>query len=166
MSITMIAAVDQNNGIGLNSKLPWHVPANLAHFKRTALGKWLVAGRKTADTLPEWARDGGKLFTLTRDKRARVNYTVEGIVTLAKTDDMFVVGGAQIYAAFLPHASKIVLTVIHERYTVDRYFPMIISGREAQRDWKWTGIAHRATCAKSGAMYSIWELTRQTQENL
>jgi dihydrofolate reductase len=162
MSITIVAAVDQNNGIGLNGKLPWHVPADLAHFKRTALGKWLVAGRKTVPTLPEWARDG-KLFTLTNDKAVRARCTVEGIRELSKIHDIYVIGGAQTYAAFLPHANRIILTLIHDSYPADRYFPLDVRGHVATLDWRWTEREFRARCKTSGVRYSIYELTRQEQ---
>jgi len=162
MSITIVVAVDQNNGIGINGKLPWHVPADLAHFRRTTLGKWLVAGRKTVPTLPEWARNG-KLFTLTNDKAVRARCTVEGIVELSKIHDMYIIGGAMTYAAFLPHASKIILTTIYGSYPADRYFPEDLMGHKMHTDWKWAEVVYRATCSRSGVVYSIWELTRQTQ---
>ena len=170
MTISMIVAVDNNGGIGLNGKLPWHVPAELEHFRQTVDGQYKVVGTKTFPSLPRWCKDN-RLFTFTRNENIHKRCTLDGVVNVSKTKDIFIIGGAETYAAFLPYADRILLSWIHADFEVDTYFPHTSTARrdrvfEYWDDCKWVwshAIAEEVLCMASGYKYSIWELTRVVQ---
>ena len=111
--IIMIYACDKNNAIGKDGDLPWRQSTDLQHFKSITSGGTIVMGRKTWESLP------GKLpnrrhIVLTRGLRTDVETaTFEEIMEMAKSQDLFVIGGGEIYELFLPHAELIHRTIIH-----------------------------------------------------
>ena len=111
--IIMIYACDKNNAIGKDGDLPWRQSTDLQHFKSITSGGTIVMGRKTWESLP------GKLLNrrhivLTRGLRTDVETaTFEEIMEMAKSQDLFVIGGGEIYELFLPHAELIHRTIIH-----------------------------------------------------
>ena len=111
--IIMIYACDKNNAIGKDGDLPWRQSTDLQHFKSITSGGTIVMGRKTWESLP------GKLpnrrhIVLTRGLRSDVETaTFEEIMEMAKSQDLFVIGGGEIYELFLPHAELIHRTIIH-----------------------------------------------------
>jgi dihydrofolate reductase len=123
--IILVAAMDRERGIGKNGKMPWHLPAELKHFRRTTRGQVVVMGRKTYESI------GGALkhrtnLVLTRD----ADYEAPGCEVLHAIEPLlrderplYVIGGAQLYAAFLPHAAKMVLTRIDATFHADTFFP-------------------------------------------
>lgn len=142
-AIAMIAAQANNRVIGVDNTLPWHVPADFAFFKATTMGKPMVMGRKTFDSIGK-ALPGRTTIVVTRD----VNWQAEGVLVelsleaaVARAqaiaerdnlDEIMVVGGASLYAAMLDQADRIYLTDIH--VTVDNgdaYFPEL-----AATDWQ------------------------------
>jgi len=127
----LIYARASNGVIGKDNGLPWHLPEDLAHFKRTTLGCPVIMGRKTWDSLPprfrplpgrsnivvsrdgEWAAEGAKHAT-----------SVQGAMALCEPgSDAWVIGGAQIYALALPLASSVVVTEIARPYDGDAFAP-------------------------------------------
>ncbi len=116
--IIMIYACDEKNAIGKNGDLPWRQSTDLQHFKTITSGGTIVMGRKTWDSLP------GKLpnrrhLVLTRSNRSDVETaTFDEIIEMAKSQDLFVIGGGEIYELFLPYAQIIYRTIIH--CTVDQ----------------------------------------------
>jgi dihydrofolate reductase len=167
MSITIIAAIGNNGEIGLNGKLPWHCPAELEHFKRTVDGHYKIVGTKTFASLPHWCKDN-RLHTFTRNENIHKRCTLEGVVNFGKTKDVFILGGAETYAAFLPYADKILLSWIHDTFEADTYFPHTSTARRPRifeywddAKWVWSNaIVEEVRCKTSGHKYSIWELTR------
>ena len=111
--ITMIYACDENNAIGKDGDLPWRQSTDLQHFKSITSGGTIVMGRKTWESLP------GKLpnrrhVVLTRGVRTDVETaTFDEIIEMAKSQDLFVIGGGEIYELFLPHTEIIHRTIIH-----------------------------------------------------
>jgi dihydrofolate reductase len=112
-----IAAVDRNGAIGKGGKLPWHYSADMRFFKETTMGSAIVMGRKTWLTLGKPLK--GRLnIVLTRESNLEpqesliVFADVESALSLNEslTTDLFVIGGAQIYQAFLPHIDKWIIT--------------------------------------------------------
>jgi len=172
MTITIITAVDNNGGIGLNGKLPWHVPAELEHFHRTMADMVTVCGARTYPTLPQKLRQRTLLWSGRTNNRDRLQtFSTDDIRLWAQQKDIAIIGGAATYAAFLPYADKILLSWIHADFEVDTYFP---STSTARRDrvfeywddckWHWShAIAEEVLCMASGYKYSIWELTRAVQ---
>jgi len=141
--LTLIAAVARNGVIGIGNRLPWHLPADLKHFKALTLGHAVIMGRKTWESLPEKFRPlpGRHNIVITRN----TSYRVEGATVatslpaaLAAADgsEAFVIGGAELYAAALPLADRLQLTEIDATFEGDTWFPAIDPGiwREAARE--------------------------------
>ena len=130
----MIAAIDKNRLIGNGPHIPWRLPADLRHFREMTIGKPVVMGRKTFETLPRpLAKRKNIILTRNRDYKAPdgciVAYSVEDVVNAAGKltehfgSELMICGGAPIYAAFLPHASRLYLTLVHATFEGDVYFP-------------------------------------------
>ncbi len=114
--IILILARASNGVIGVDGSLPWHIPADLRHFKQLTKGRPMIMGRKTFDSLPGLL-EGRRHIVLTRDKAweeegAEVAYSVEEALKLANGPHVCVIGGAEIYRLFLPLADRIELTEI------------------------------------------------------
>jgi dihydrofolate reductase len=114
--ITLILARARNGVIGDRGQIPWRLPADLRRFKRLTMGCPMIMGRKTFDSLPG-ILEGRRHIVLTRDKGwtedgAEVAHSVEAALKLANAPHVMVIGGAQIYAAFLPLADRIELTEV------------------------------------------------------
>jgi dihydrofolate reductase len=130
-NLTLIAAVARNGVIGIDNQLPWHLPADLRHFKALTLGHTVIMGRKTWESLPAKFRPlpGRRNIVVTRDG----SYRTEGatVVTSLTADstvdcgEAFVIGGAEIYATALPLANKLELTEIDAAFEGDTWFPVI-----------------------------------------
>jgi dihydrofolate reductase len=167
MGISMIVAVENGGGIGLNGKLPWHLPAELEHFHRTVAHMAPVCGVKTYPTLPKDLRKR----TLVHSDRVweLPTYDTNAIVSMATgSTDVAIIGGAATYAAFLPYADRILLSWIHADFECDTYFPYTTTARRDRVfeywddcKWHWShAVAEEVLCMASGYKYSIWELTR------
>jgi dihydrofolate reductase len=127
--LTIIAAMDVLNGIGMSNILPWDLPEDLAHFKRVTTGHPIIMGRKTFDSigrpLPNrrnivvtgnagWQRDGVETVG-----------SVEAAIALLDGVKGFVIGGAQIYRQALPFADELIFTEITACFDCDTFFPDI-----------------------------------------
>ena len=115
--IVLIVARADNGIIGVDGKLPWHLPADLRHFKQLTLGAPMIMGRKTFDSLPGLLPDR-RHIVLTRnadwtEDGAEVALSVEEAMRMANAPHVSIIGGAEIYRLFLPHADRIELTEIH-----------------------------------------------------
>jgi dihydrofolate reductase len=128
MSISLIAAIDENGIIGNNNQMLWHVPRDMAHFKKITIGKTVIMGRKTYDSLKKPLSDRRNLV-LTHNKlltipNCGVFYSVPEILhSLDDSKENIVIGGASTYRLFLPLADKIYLTIIHAIFAGDKNFP-------------------------------------------
>ncbi len=130
--LSLIVATDENNLIGNNNQLPWHLPADLVNFKKITEGNIVVMGRKTYESLPEKFRPlpNRKNIILSRQKELKLaNCEVfDNLETLIKTfhhQSLIVIGGMSIYEQVLPLVDKIYLTTIHHQFDGDAYFPKI-----------------------------------------
>ena len=126
-TITIVAAMGRNGGIGLKGRMPWHLPAELAHFKRTTLGKPVVMGRKTWESIGR-PLPGRQNLVVTRNKA----YQAEGVqvvgslveaIEAAEGTEVMVIGGGELYRQALPLASRLVLTTIDIEPACDTWFP-------------------------------------------
>jgi dihydrofolate reductase len=128
MRISIIAALASNGSIGLDNRLPWHLPEDLAHFKRTTLGHHLLMGRKTWDSVGR-PLPGRKIVVITRQKLVlpegvRLASSIEGALNqVTQEDEIFVAGGAEIYRQTLDLADRMYLTRIHQDFPGDTFFP-------------------------------------------
>lgn len=131
MSISFIVAIAQNNAIGCENKLLWHIPNDLKRFKKLTLGHTVIMGRSTYDSLPLKPLPGRKNIVMTRDMQKEFHgcittHSVEETIQMLEADkEHFVIGGAQIYEAFMPHVDKLILTIVHKDFVADTYFPII-----------------------------------------
>jgi dihydrofolate reductase len=127
--LIIVVATDSQRGIGINNALPWRLPEDLAHFKRTTSGHPIVMGRKTFDSIgrplpnrrnivitrnPEWRHEGVEAVS-----------SLQAAIELAATEQIFVIGGAQIYAEALPYTDTLIVTEIGKSFACDAFFPEI-----------------------------------------
>lgn len=115
--IVLLLARADNGVIGRNGRLPWHLPADLRRFKMLTQGTPMIMGRKTFDSLPGLL-DGRRHIVLTRDPEwaeegAEVVHNVDDAVAHANAPHISVIGGADVFALFLPRADRIELTEVH-----------------------------------------------------
>ncbi|GAB3763465.1 dihydrofolate reductase [Spirosoma pomorum] len=130
MKISLIAAVAQNGTIGSNNDLPWHLPDDFAFFKRKTSHHPIIMGRKSLDALGKPLPNRTNIV-VTRNpefqaKGVTVAHTIEAAIDQAKQinqEEIFVIGGAEIYAMALPLATTLYLTEIDRVYTGDTHFP-------------------------------------------
>lgn len=118
MIISLVYAISQNGVIGDKGGLPWHVPSDLKHFKAVTLGKPIIMGRKTWESLPRKPLPGRVNIVLTRHtgfvaQGAEVAKDLPSALAVAgQVEEICVIGGAEIFKAFLPSTQKIYLTRI------------------------------------------------------
>lgn len=135
---SMIVAIGENREIGVKGKMIWHISSDLQRFKKITMGNPVIMGRKTFDSLPKKPLPGRTNIVLTRDKDfhyegVQVFHSVEEVLAIDFTGkEPFVIGGEEIYKAFLPYCNKLYLTKIHaSSREADAFFPEI-----DHREWK------------------------------
>lgn len=130
MNINLIVAIDERNGIGKNNLLPWHLPADLKHFKTITTGHPIIMGRKTFDSIGK-ALPNRRNIVISRQSGlvipgAELCSSLNDAIELCKDEkDVFVIGGAQIFEQALPLANVLYLTIIHQDFDADVFFPVI-----------------------------------------
>ena len=134
LPVSLIAACAHDSVIGLNNRMPWHLPADLRHFKALTLGKPVIMGRKTWDSLgrplpgrlnlvvsrhPDLQLDGAEVYSSLPAAIARADEWAreQGV------DELMLIGGGQLYAEALPLAQRIYLTRIDLKVAGDAWFP-------------------------------------------
>lgn len=128
-TISIIAAMDEERVIGIDNRLPWRLPADLQHFKRLTLGKPIVMGRKTWESLPGLLPDRPHIvISGNPDYRAPgcrvVSSVAAALAAAGDVDEVMIVGGANLYAQLLPRADRLYLTRVHTRVEGgDAWFP-------------------------------------------
>ena len=127
--LTLIVARARNGVIGADGGLPWRLPEDLAFFKRTTMGHPIVMGRKTWESIGR-PLPGRRSIVVTRNRQyaaagAEVAHSLdEAIWRCAGTDEIFVIGGAQLYAEALPRADRLLLTEIEADFEGDTRLPL------------------------------------------
>lgn len=127
MSLSLIVAMGRNRVIGNNNRLPWHLPEDLAYFKRVTSGHTVLMGRKTFESIGR-PLPNRRNVVITRDPTYRASgcdvvHSLREAVDRHRDDEIFVIGGAEIYRQALPLADKLYVTYIDEDFEGDRYFP-------------------------------------------
>jgi dihydrofolate reductase len=127
--ISLLVAMDKNQLIGKDNDLPWRLPADLAYFKRVTMGHPIIMGRKTYDSIGR-PLPGRENIIVTRDtsyeaEGCKVIHSIEEIVKMNEQTDqeLFVIGGAEIFKEILPHSDRLYITEINEEFDGDTYFP-------------------------------------------
>lgn len=128
MTLTMIAAVAANGVIGKDNTLIWHLADDLKRFKALTMGRPIIMGRKTFESLPR-VLPGRTHYVLTGNADYKVPegvilvHSVEELLAALPEGECFVIGGAAVYRLLLPHADRLALTEIEKDYEGDAYFP-------------------------------------------
>ena len=151
--ITIIAAVARNGVIGKDNKMPWHLSEDLKRFKALTMGRPMIMGRKTWESLP--GRLPGRphiVVTHNPDYRAEgatvVGSLVDALAAAGDTDEVFVIGGAQLYAQAVAIADRLQLTEIDADFDGDTHFP-----KWSRAEWRET--ARQAAQSASGLDYAF-----------
>jgi len=125
--ISLIAAMASNRVIGINNTLPWHLPADFKHFKAVTMGKPILMGRKTYESIGR-PLPGRTNIIITNNpsyvaEGCHVVNSIEQALTLTEDDaEVMVIGGASFYQQTLPIAQRIYLTIIHHDFEGDAHF--------------------------------------------
>lgn len=126
--ISLLVAMDNNRLIGKDNDLPWHLPADLAYFKRVTMGHSIVMGRKTFDSIGR-PLPGRENIIITRNTEfkaegCKVIHSIEEVLELNQKDkELFIIGGAEIFKEVLPHADRLYITEIDDVFEGDTFFP-------------------------------------------
>ncbi|KGE15500.1 dihydrofolate reductase [Sphingobacterium deserti] len=136
LKITLIVAAAENNAIGKDNKMLWHLPDDFRYFKNQTTDHSIVMGRKTYDSMGE-ALPNRRNIVLTRDEEwtaeeVDVANSINEVLTYCRDErEVFIIGGGNIYKQWLPHANKILLTRVHASFEADAFFPEF-----PQDEWK------------------------------
>lgn len=128
MIISLIAAMDRNRLIGNKNKLPWHLPADFAHFKSTTMGKPVIMGRKTYESIGK-PLPGRTNIVLSRDPGVSfegvecVGSFKEAMALVPDEEELMVIGGSTIYEMLLPQADRLYFTYVDAEFEGDAWFP-------------------------------------------
>ncbi len=136
MRISIIVAMAENRVIGNQNRLPWHLPADLQHFKRTTMGKPILMGRKTWESLGR-ALPGRTNIVITRnsdyvaDGGVVVHSMQEALRAAGDAEEVMIIGGAECYRQALPQADTLYLTLVEGEFAGDALFPEL-----AAAEWR------------------------------
>jgi dihydrofolate reductase len=160
MTITIIVATDQHNGIGANNQLLWHLPADLKFFKQTTTGHTIIMGRKTFDSIGK-PLPNRQSMVISRQPNLKINgaqvFTAlaDALAACQNEKEVFIIGGAEIYKLALPLANKIYLTKINGVFNADVYFPDILPNQ-----WQETENTFYQNDDKNALDFSLITLVR------
>jgi dihydrofolate reductase len=168
MNIALIVAAARNRAIGLNNRMPWHLPEDLKYFKRVTLGKPVIMGRNTFESIGR-PLPGRPNIVISRN----AGYQVAGVTLVtsleealsaaerllpAGQDEVMVIGGAQIYAQALPLATRLYLTEVDAEPEADAFFPPL-----DRQVWRETARARHPACDRNPHAYSFVVLERHAE---
>lgn len=162
--ISIIVATAENNVIGGDNKLLWHISEDLKRFKSITMGKTLVMGRKTFESLPG-VLPGRKHIVITRDKefnpqheQVEVIHSIDEIITKYRDNsvEVLIIGGGEIYKQLLPYADKLYLTKVFKSFEGDTLFPEV-----NEMDWFVDFESEVITDEKSNIKYQFIDYTRK-----
>ena len=130
MIISLIVVMDEMLGIGLDGGLPWHIPADLKRFKSLTMGHHLIMGRKTYESIGR-PLPGRTMIIITRNQDFQaedclIAHSLETALEMARAgqeEEVFVIGGGEIFAQAIERADRIYLTLVHGHIPADVYFP-------------------------------------------
>lgn len=161
MIISIIAAMDDNRLIGSNNGLPWHLPADFKHFKEITMGKPVVMGRKTFESIGK-ALPGRKNVVISRsgfsaDGVVVVNSIEAALSELEEVEEVMIIGGANIYEQTINNADRMYLTHVKAQCEGDAWFP-----EYNQSEWLITGQASFQADEKNNYAFEIISYQRKS----
>ena len=128
--ISIVVAISENNAIGKDNQLLWHLPADLKHFKNITTGHTIIMGRKTYDSIGKPLPNRRNII-ITRQKGLNIegvevaNSLDEALALCENENEVFIIGGAEIYKQAIAVAHRIYLTRVHQDFKADAFFPEI-----------------------------------------
>jgi len=143
--ISIIAAVAEDNGLGKDNELLWHLPGDLKRFKKLTWGQCIIMGKKTWESLPRKPLPGRKNIVLTDVPGECIEcsytaYSIEDAVSKCEPgEEIFIIGGGSVYRQFMAIADRLFITHVHQTAPADTWFPVIdpelweITGKEEHR---------------------------------
>ena len=160
-TIAIVAAMGRNRAIGLDGGMPWHLPGELQHFKNATMGKPIIMGRKTWESIGV-ALPGRQSLVVTRNpsftaKGCDVVGSLKQAIEEANGLEVMIIGGGQLYAQALPIADRMVLTLVDCEPQADTWFP-------EWREDEWQQVGSRAYPAdeKNSCAYLVMDLLRRS----
>jgi dihydrofolate reductase len=157
--VTIIAAMARNLAIGLDGDMPWHLPGELRHFKQTTIGKPIVMGRKTWESIGQ-RLPGRQNIVVTRNRSLQapgcdVVGSLDEAIRIARGEEVMLIGGGQLYRQALAFSDRMILTLVDCEPEADTWFP------EWQRDdWLQVGERSESTDERNPYAYRVIELVR------
>ena len=141
--LSIIVAIANNNVIGKDNKLIWHLPEDLKRFKRLTMNKNIIMGRKTFESLGRLLPNRKHVVISSSNnfpKEVDVYNNIESLLSHYKdtSEELFIIGGAKIYSEFIDYATKMYLTLVDGEFDADVYFPMF-----DEKDWTKTVLSER-----------------------
>lgn len=164
--LSIVVAAGENNEIGKGGRMPWHLPADLKHFKTLTLGKPVIMGRKTFAAIGK-PLPGRRNIVVTRDPNFQVDGCevahsfMDALILAAGAPEIMVIGGAEIYREALPRAQRIYSTRVHARFDADTFFPQLDLD-----DWKETAREDHVADERNPFAYSFITLERRVPQNV
>lgn len=161
MKVAIIVAISENNAIGKDNQLLWHLPADLKHFKNITSGHPIIMGRKTYESIGK-PLPNRRNIVITRQKDFKiqgvdvVNSVEEALSICEGEPEIFIIGGAEIYRTAFDQTDKIYLTKVHQHFDADAFFPKI----DLQL-WHETNQEYHAADEKNIIPYTFSTLTRK-----
>jgi dihydrofolate reductase len=164
ITISAIVAHAENRVIGKDNKMPWHLPADLKHFKEITTGHPILMGRKTFESIGKPLPNRTNLI-LTRDtlfiapEGTIVVHSLEAALQEVRkiaASQLFIIGGAQLYEQFLPNIQKLYLTLIHHPFEGDTFFPKL-----NEAEWETIAEEHHESDEKNAFAYHFKTLQRR-----
>lgn len=161
MILSIVVAISENNAIGKDNQLLWHLPADLKHFKKLTTGHSIIMGRKTYDSIGR-PLPNRRNIVITRNNQlsivgVEVVDNMEAAMELCRAEnEVFVIGGAEIYKHALSMTNRIYLTRVHEKYEADTFFPDLVKDQ-----WQETDIERYQPDEKNKVGYTFSTLTRK-----
>ena len=161
MIISMIVAAAENNAIGKNNEMLWRLPNDFKYFKDKTSGHTIIMGRKTYDSMGK-ALSNRKNIIITRDQDlkipdATVTHSIEeALASGTPEEEIFIIGGAEIYKQGMPFANRIYLTRVHEHYDADAFFPEL-----DQETWIEVSSERHEPDEKNNVAYTFTVLERK-----
>lgn len=139
--LSLIVATGENNEIGRGGRMPWHLPADLRHFKLVTLGKPVIMGRRTFESIGKPLPERRNIVvthnrTYSAADCETAHTLAEALVMAAGEPEMMLIGGGELYREALPRAQRIYLTQVHGRFEADTFFPTLdmMQWREIARE--------------------------------
>lgn len=159
--ITIVAAMARNQGIGMNGEMPWHLPGELRHFKEVTMGKPIVMGRKTWESIGR-ALPGRQNIVVSRNPAfdapgCDLARSLEEAIGMARGEEVMIIGGGELYRQALADADRMILTEVDCEPQADTWFPEWDKG-----EWEQVSVRQEQANEKNPCDYRVVEWIRET----